>query len=199
METTFNNGQFAFTGFQFSPTVPADIQTDDVSVEESSAPKVEFKSVEDAVENVGAKLVAPVMPEVPMVVPDQSGGVSSGASAAVGTFGGNFPTVNSNLFSLPLPPSGLKKSKRRQEREDEELVSRVRELVIEDVRAEVRAEVRAGLDGYLEEFRTVVRGVKVGNEVDDGLVVEGSHEVSESSKRRGKGRRKVQNEGECII
>lgn len=162
MEAGFNARQFAFTGFQISPTVtvPADIQTV-TPVEESSAPEVESESVEDAVEKVGADKVAPVVPEVPVIVPDQKEGASSGASAAVGKLVGNFRTVNSN--SSPVVSGGVvsKKSKRLQERDDEELISRVRELVV----AGVRAEVRAGLDAYVEEVRTAVREVKVGNKV----------------------------------
>jgi hypothetical protein len=175
MEAGFNNGQFTFTGFQFLLTVPADSQTG-TPVDESGAPKVEFKSVEDAVENVGAVSVsvAPAVPEVPVAVPGRKEGVSSGASAAFGTFRVNFPLVNSDPVSATEGASVSKKSERRQERDDEELVSRVRELVV----ADVRAEVRAGFDAYLEELRTAVREVKVGNEVDDGLFVKGSHKVS---------------------
>jgi len=112
-----------------------------------------------------------------------------------GAFGANFPVVNSDPLPATEGAGGLKKSKRRQERDDEDLVSRVRELVV----ADVRAEVRAGFESYLEELRTVVREVKVGKEVDDGLVVEGSHRVREKSKRRGKWRQKVGNEGKWIV
>ena len=79
-----HNGQFAFAGFQFSPTVPADSQSD-TQVEESSAPLVRKKSVKDAVESPGAGFVASVMPEVSMVIPDRREGSLSGASVAVGT------------------------------------------------------------------------------------------------------------------
>jgi hypothetical protein len=194
MEAGFNGGKFAFTGFQFPLTVPTDSQAD-TSVEESSAPLVKVKSVKDAAENLGASSVVPAMPKVPVVVPDRREGSSSGASVAVGTFGVSFPAVNSD----PLPATGgatsSKKSKKRPERGDEELVLRVRELIIGDV----RAEVRAGLEEYAEEFQRVVRESRVASTVDDGLVVEGSHRVREKSKRHGKGHRKVPNESEWII
>ena len=188
MEAAFNNGQFAFTGFQFPSVVPRGDQTVRLPEEQLGAPKVECSGVEDAAKGVGAEFVVPGVLEVPVVVPDRREGVLSGET---GRFGMNLPMENSGV-TLPVGEGGVsKKSKKQQDKEDD-LVSRVHDLVIEDV----RAEVRTSLDRYLEEFRTVVQGVKVRNKVDDGLVVKGSHKVSESSKRRGKGRRKVQNEGE---
>jgi len=181
MEAAFNNGRFAFTGFQFPSVVPGGDQTVGLPKEQLGAPKVECSGVEDAAKSVGAEFVAPGVLVIPVVVPDRREGV----------FGMNLPMENSGV-TLPVGEGGVsKKSKKQQDKEDD-LVSRVHDLVIEDV----RAEVRTSLDRYLEEFRTVVQGVKVRNKVDDGLVVKGSHKVSESSKRRGKGRRKVQNEGE---
>lgn len=194
MEAGFKNGQFAFTGFRFPATVPADGQSN-TSVEESSAPLVKRKGVKDAVENLGGSSASPVVPKVPVVIPDRREGSSSGASVAVGTFEGNFPAVNSDSTIATGGATSSKKSKKRQERGDEELVSRVRELVIEDV----RAEVRAGFEEYAEELQRIVRESRVASKVDDGLVVEGSHRVREKSKRHGKGHRKVQNEGEWII
>jgi hypothetical protein len=141
---------------------------------------------------VGADSVAPVVPKVPVAIPNQREG---GLSRGFGTFGASFLTVNSEPVLATEGATVSKKSKRRQERGDEELVSRVRELVV----ADVRAEVRARLDIYVKELWTAVQEVKVRNKVNDRLVVKGSHKVSERSKRHGKGRQKLQNEGEWII
>ena len=80
-----------------------------------------------------------------------------------------------------------KKSNKRQEQDDEELVSRVCELVV----ADVCAKVRASFDAYVKELWTAVQEVKVRNRVDDRLVVKGSHSVKEKSRRHRKGQRNV--------
>jgi len=190
MEAAFNNGQFAFTGFQFPSVVPRGDQTVRLPEEQLGAPKVECSGVEDAAKGVGAEFVVPGVLEVPVVVPDRREGVLSGET---GRFGMNLPMENSGV-TLPVGEGGVsKKSRKRQDKEDE-LVSRIHDLVIEDV----RAEVRAGFETYVKELRVAAQEVRVRSGVNKGLFVKGSHRVSERSRRYGKGRRRQQKEGELV-